>query len=189
MPTTTSVWKLDVGLLLPIDVTFGCESNRVKKPSLGERRFVYISLHLSNVARSIQGGTPQFLCKNSNNEQEKMIHCSAWQCQLSQRLIDWPKRRIGGSYAVQPWLSTHSLLFIAAHQEKMRGQRFSSPKDTVGMFKNHVLDVSQSDWKVNLILLFWCCLYHVLKIFFFNLTQPVPPTEASPDLSLVIFRC
>ena len=27
------------------------------------------------------------------------------------------------------------------------GQRFSSPEDTVGVFKNHVLEVSQSDWE------------------------------------------
>ena len=29
----------------------------------------------------------------------------------------------------------------------MRDQRFSSPEDTVDVFKNHVLEVSQSEWK------------------------------------------
>ena len=29
----------------------------------------------------------------------------------------------------------------------MRGQRFSSPEDTVEVFKNYVLEMSQSEWK------------------------------------------
>ena len=31
----------------------------------------------------------------------------------------------------------------------MHGQRFSLPEDIVGIFKNHVLELSQSEWKTN----------------------------------------
>ena len=31
----------------------------------------------------------------------------------------------------------------------MRAQRFLSPKDTIGVLKDHVLEVSQSEWKTN----------------------------------------
>ena len=37
--------------------------------------------------------------------------------------------------------------FSPAHQEKMRVQRFLSSEDAVEVFKNHVLEVSQSEWK------------------------------------------
>ena len=92
------------------------------------------------------------LRRNSKNEQEKTNHCWPWQCELShigsnQRLFDRPKSRMDGSSTVQPWLDTQWLLFIPAHQEKMRGQRFSSPEDAVESFKNHVLEVSQSECK------------------------------------------
>ena len=36
---------------------------------------------------------------------------------------------------------------ISAHQEKMRGQQFSLPEDTVEAVKNHVLELSQSELK------------------------------------------
>ena len=34
-------------------------------------------------------------------------------------------------------------------KRKMHGQRFSSPEDIIGVFKTHVLEVSQSEWKTN----------------------------------------
>ena len=37
--------------------------------------------------------------------------------------------------------------FIPAYQEKMSGQRFSSPEDAVEVFKIHVFAVSKSEWK------------------------------------------
>ena len=37
---------------------------------------------------------------------------------LNQRLIDWPKRRIDGSFAVQPWLGIQWLLFITITSRK-----------------------------------------------------------------------
>ena len=38
--------------------------------------------------------------------------------------------------------------FLFLHiKKKMHGQRFSSPEDAVEAFKNHVLEVSQAEWK------------------------------------------
>ena len=37
--------------------------------------------------------------------------------------------------------------FIPVYWEKMRGERFLSPEDAVEAFKNHVLEMSQSEWK------------------------------------------
>lgn len=34
----------------------------------------------------------------------------------------------------------------ATIKEKMRGQRFSFPEETVEAFKSHVLELSSSDW-------------------------------------------
>ena len=83
----------------------------------------HVASNLSNVLRSILSGTPQFLWRNSKNEQENANHYSPWQCELKQfgskqRLFDRPKHQIDGLTA-QPWLDTQLLLFISTHQENI----------------------------------------------------------------------
>ena len=45
--------------------------------------------------------------------------------------------------------SLWSKLVIPLFSVEMRDQRFSSPEDTVGVFRNHVLELSQTEWKTN----------------------------------------
>uniref|UniRef100_A0A0K2U786 Mariner transposase [Bombyx mori] n=1 Tax=Lepeophtheirus salmonis TaxID=72036 RepID=A0A0K2U786_LEPSM len=49
-------------------------------------------------------------------------------------------------YAYEPETKQQSSVFEDL-RKKMRAQRFLSPEDAVEAFKNHVLDVSQSEWK------------------------------------------
>ena len=72
----------------------------------------------STWAKLILSGTPQFLWRNSEKEQEKTNHCSQWQCKLS-HIGSNQKRRIDGLSAAQRWLGTQWLLFISAHQENI----------------------------------------------------------------------
>ena len=47
-----------------------------------------------------------------------------------------------------PDLASNDLLLIPHIKKKLRGQRFSSPEDSVeASSKNHVLEMSQSEWK------------------------------------------
>jgi len=46
-----------------------------------------------------------------------------------------------------PDLAPNDFFLFPHIKKKMRGQRFSCPEDAVEAFKNHVLEVSQSEWK------------------------------------------
>lgn len=46
-----------------------------------------------------------------------------------------------------PDLAPNDFFLFPHIKKKMRGERFSSPEDAVEAFKNHVLEVSQSEWK------------------------------------------
>ena len=54
---------------------------------------------------------------------------------------------IMGHPPYSPDLAPNDFFLFPHIKNKLRGQRFSSPEDAVEAFKNHVLEVPQSEWK------------------------------------------
>ena len=91
-------------------------------PVSSAKLVMWALFHLSIVGRSILSGTPQFVClkssqkfKKRTGEDESLF--SMTMRALTHRLKSAPYW-LTKTAAVQPWLGTQWLLFIAAHEEK-----------------------------------------------------------------------
>ena len=103
--------------------------------------------HLRIVGRSNLSCTKQFVCLKSSEKFEKRIRedeslftmtIRALHIYSNPRLFDWRKG---------PNLAPNDFFLFPHIKKEMRGQRFSSPEDAVEAFKNHVLEVFQSEWR------------------------------------------
>ena len=114
--------------------------------------------HLSIVGRSIVSGTPQFVCLKSSekfaktNKRRRIIvhHCNAsshTSAQIS-AFLTGQKFELMGHPPYNLDLSPKNCFLLRHIKKKMRGQDFLSPEDAVEAFKKHVLELSQSEWKI-----------------------------------------
>ena len=112
--------------------------------------------HLSIVGRSILWYTTICLPKvfgeirKTNKRKRIIVHhgntSSHTSAQIS-ALLTGQNVELMGHPPYSPDLAPNDFSLFPHIKKKMRGQRFSSPEDAVEAFKNHVLEVSQSEWK------------------------------------------
>ena len=92
------------------------------------------------------------LQQNSKNEQEKTNYCSPWQFELHtsaeiSAFLTGQNVELMAHPTYSADLALNDFFLFQHIKKKMRCQRFSSPKDAVEAFNNHVLEVSQSERK------------------------------------------
>ena len=114
------------------------------------RLIMWRLFHLSIVGRSILSSTTICLPKvfgeirNTNKRRRIFVHHGNASSHTSVQTSDFltVQNELMGSD-----LALNYFILFPHNKKKMRGPRFSSPADTVGVFKNHVLDMCQSEWK------------------------------------------
>ena len=109
-------------------------------PVSSAKLVIWRLFHLSNVGRPIPSCIPQYLRRNSKNEQKKMNHCSPWQCELSHigAFLTGQNVDFMGHPPYSLDLVQNDLYLLPHIKAEMRGQRFSQTQFFVQLiFSSH----------------------------------------------------
>ena len=83
------------------------------------------------------------------NKRKRIIHDNASSHTSAQTstFLTGQNVELMGHPPYRPVLAPNDFSLFRDIKKKMHGQRFSLPEDAIGVFKNHVLEMSQSEWK------------------------------------------
>lgn len=88
--------------------------------------------------------------RKTNKRRRIILHQDNASCHTSRLTTDFmnsQKIELMGHPPYSPDLAPNDFFLFPNVKNKLRGQRFSSAEDAVDTFKNHIMEVSQEDWK------------------------------------------
>lgn len=88
--------------------------------------------------------------RETNSKQRIILHhdnASSHTSHQTSEYLSTQKIEMMGHPPYSPDLAPNDFFLFPKIKDKLRGQRFSSPEDAVEEFKNHVLELSSSDWQ------------------------------------------
>ena len=88
--------------------------------------------------------------RKTNKRRRIILHQDNASCHTSRLTTDFmnsQKIELMGHPPYSPDLAPNDFFLFPNVKNKLRGQRFSLAEDAVDAFKNHIMEVSQEDWK------------------------------------------